>query len=265
LPPRFQEPAVRAAPYAPYAAIAVISIVVGVAIGHSGKRTPPAPPSARVIASTPAPAPVPAPAPAARPEPDTASTAAKVTPPPPAAALAKRAAPVPTAGTPTAKAAPTPAAAPRAPVAAAEPAPSGDCIARVVTEPKDAKVIWGGAVIGRSPIDGARVPCGPATVTIERERWQPLTVDVNAQAGVTAKVHERLRRPRTALAVTSTPPGAQISINHVAAGAAPKRLEVQRFEQVQIRATLKGYQPWNKAVYLKEPDAKLDIQLVPRK
>ena len=126
-------------------------------------------------------------------------------------------------------------------------------------------MIWGGTVIGRSPIDGARVPCGPATVTIERERWQPVTVDVNAQAGVAAKVHERLRRPRAALAVSSTPPGAQISVNHVAAGAAPKRIDVQRFEQVQIRATLKGYQPWNKTLYLKEADAKLDIQLVARK
>ena len=102
------------------------------------------------------------------------------------------------------------------------------------------------AVIGRSPIDGARVPCGPATVTIERERWQPVTVDVNAQAGVAASVHERLRRPRATLAVSSSPPGAQISVNRVAAGAAPKQIDVQRFEKVQIKATLKGYQPWNK-------------------
>src|SRR6185503_15625567 len=101
--------------------------------------------------------------------------------------------------------------------------PTSDCVARVVTEPKDAKVIWAGNVIGRSPIDGARVPCGPATVTIERERWQPATVDVNAQAGKVAKVHERLRRPRTKLAVSSTPPGAQINVNHVAAGAAPQK------------------------------------------
>ena len=39
----------------------------------------------------------------------------------------------------------------------------------------------------------------------------------------------------------------------------------RRVEQVQVRATLKGYQPWNKTLYLKEADAKLDIQLVARK
>ena len=297
LPPRFQVPAVRAAPYAPYAAIAVISIVVGVIIGHSGKRTPPAPP-------TPVPVIVQAPTsvPAAVPEPEMQAAAPK-----PAAVVAAPPAPKPAAAAPApvaiaekpAAVAEKPAVVAEKPAAAAEepavvaeklaavaekpaavaekPAaraarpppetapPTGDCTARVVTEPKDAKVLWAGTVIGRSPIDGARVPCGPATVTIERERWQPVTVDVNAQAGVAAKVHERLRRPRAALAVSSTPPGAQISVNHVAAGAAPKRIDVQRFEQVQVRATLKGYQPWNKTLYLKEADAKLDIQLVARK
>jgi PEGA domain len=276
LPPRFQVPAVRAAPYAPYAAIAVISIVVGVIIGHSGKRTPPAPP-------TPVPVIVqaPTPVPAAVPEPEMQAAAPKpaavvAAPPAPKPAAAARA-PVAIAEKPAAAAEKPAVVAEKPAVVAEKPAaraalppaetapPTGDCTARVVTEPKDAKVLWAGTVIGRSPIDGARVPCGPATVTIERERWQPVTVDVNAQAGVAAKVHERLRRPRTALAVSSTPPGAQISVNHVAAGAAPKRIDVQRFEQVQVRATLKGYQPWNKTLYLKEADAKLDIQLVARK
>jgi len=305
LPPRFQGPAVRAAPYAPYAVIAIISIVAGVVIGHGGKRAPALPP---VIAQAAAPAPAPAPPP----EPAIAAPEAKpaAPTPAPAAPAASKPAPAPAAPKP-AVAAPEPvaektpavaekaalpavAAKPAAPAPAEKPAakapapaeklavaekpaqaekaaeraaapPTGDCVARVVTEPKDAKVIWAGAVIGRSPLDGARVPCGPATVTIERERWQPATVDVNAQAGAVAKVHERLRRPRTKLAVSSTPPGAQITVNRVAAGAAPKAVDVSRFEAVQIRATLKGYQPWNKTVYLKEADAKLDIQLVARK
>jgi hypothetical protein len=275
LPPRFQDPAVRAAPYAPYIAIAIISIVAGVVIGHAGKRPPATPPP--VIAKAPPPAPAPAP-----PEPAVAPDEAKpVAVAPPAPKPAARA-PEPVAVAEKAPAVAEKAAAPAPkPVVAEKPAavaiaekpapaekaapPTGDCVARVVTEPKDAKVIWGDNVIGRSPLDGARVPCGPATVTIERERWQPVTVDVNAQAGTVAKVHERLRRPRTKLAVSSTPPGAQITVNRVAAGAAPQKLDVSRFEAVQIRATLKGYQPWNKTVYLKEADAKLDIPLVARK
>lgn len=262
LPPRFQDPAVRAAPYAPYIAIAIISIVAGVVIGHAGKHPPAAPPP--VIAKAPPPAPAP-------PEPAEAKPVAAAPAPKPAAAAPEPvAAKAPAVAEKAATPAPKPAVAEKPAAAAIEkPAPAapptGDCVARVVTEPKDAKVIWGDNVIGRSPLDGARVPCGPATVTIERERWQPVTVDVNAQAGTVAKVHERLRRPRTKLAVSSTPPGAQITVNRVAAGAAPQKLDVSRFEAVQIRATLKGYQPWNKTVYLKEADAKLDIALVARK
>ena len=140
--------------------------------------------------------------------------------------------------------------------------PTGDCTARVVTEPKDAKVIWAGTVIGRSPIDGARVPCGPATVTIERERWQPVTVDVNAQAGVAGQ------GPRAA-AAAARHAGRQLD----AAGRADQRQPRRRGRRAEADrrpalragadpATLKGYQPWNKTLYLKEADAKLDIQLV---
>jgi hypothetical protein len=74
-----------------------------------------------------------------------------------------------------------------------------------------------------------------------------------------------LHRPRATLSLTSTPPGAHVVINRVAAGAAPKQVDVQRFETLQIKATLKGYQPWTKSVYLRDADANLDITLVPRK
>jgi hypothetical protein len=155
-----------------------------------------------------------------------------------------------------------------APAAAAPAAASGEpgaCTARVVTEPKDAKVIWNDQVIGRSPIEGARVPCGAARVTIDRERWQTVTLDVNAQAGNAAVVHERLRRPRGTLIISSSPPGAQITVNRIAAGTAPKEVDVQRFEKVPVKVTLKGHQPWTKTIYLKESEMKLDAQLVPRK
>src|SRR5262249_58794972 len=91
----------------------------------------------------------------------------------------------------------------------------GVCTARVITEPKDAKVIWDGKEIGHSPIDGQQVPCGAAKVMIERDRWQPVTVDVNLRAGDAAVVRERLHRPHGPLIVNSSPGGPQVSINHV--------------------------------------------------
>ena len=114
-------------------------------------------------------------------------------------------------------------------------------------------------------IDAAPVPCGAAKVTIERERWQAVTVEANAQAGVPASIHERLHRPRGTLILSSVPPGAQIVVNHIAVGAAPKQIEVQRYEKIPVRATLKGHQPWTKTVYIKDGQEKLDIHLVPRK
>ncbi|HXU06221.1 MAG TPA: PEGA domain-containing protein [Polyangia bacterium] len=288
LPPRFQKPALRAAPYAPAVGLGLVCFIVGVVISRSGHKTPPVPPPVIVQAPAPAAAP-PVAEPALPPAPDPqavvarAPEATKSTAPPPAPArkekerspapemkaprpakAAEEAAPEPVAAVEKPARAEKPAAKPAPAARATEPA-SGDCTARIVTEPKDAKVIWGGTMLGRSPIEGARVPCGAASVTIERERWQPVTVDVNAQAGTAADVHERLRRPRSTLSVTSTPPGAHVVINRVAAGAAPKELDVQRFEKLQIKATLKGHQPWTKSVYLKDADAKLDIQMVPRK
>ena len=148
---------------------------------------------------------------------------------------------------------------------------SGEELARsssrdgVITEPKDAQRRSGRQADRSTPLAGARVPCGPAMVSLERERWQVVTVDVNAEAGVAATVHERLRRPRGTIAFTSSPPGAQITINRVAAGTAPKQIDVQRYEKLQIKATLKGHAPWTKSVYLKDPEAAIDIQLSARK
>jgi hypothetical protein len=250
LPPALRGKALR---YAPYVGIAVISIVVG----YSMRGSKPAPAPAAATAPRAAPAPV-APSPPTRAAPEAQP---EIEP-----AEAQAEAPTPKAASAPKPAAPAAKAAPQKVALAEKPAPaSRDCTARVVTEPKDAQVTWGDTVIGRSPIDAARVPCGPAKVTIERERWQVVTVDVDAQPGSAATVHERLRRPRATLAVTSTPAGAQISINHVGAGAAPKQIDVQRYEQLQIKATLKGYQPWTKRVYLKDSESTLDVQLKPRK
>jgi hypothetical protein len=257
IPPKGKTRIVRVAPFA---AVALVSIIVGYLV----RGTPPAPPA-------PAPAPVAkaAPAPAPAPEPEILPTEASVAQKPPAAAkpaAQKLAAAAPQKSAAVEKPAraekpaPEPAAAPT--IAPGEP---GVCTARVITEPKDVKVIWGGQVIGNSPIDGARVPCGAAQVTLDRARWQEVTVDVSLQAGDTAVVRQRLRRPRSTLVLTSSPPGAQLTVNRVVIGTTPKQIEVSRFEKFPIRASLKGYQPWTKSVYLKQPETKIDIALVPRK
>jgi hypothetical protein len=229
-------------------------LLAGVVIGFALRGSPaPAPPRAEVAAVAPAaaaaaaPAPAPAP-PEPAPEPELEPVAAKVEPPAPPAKPAA--------------AASRPVAAKAADAAPSAAAADGDCTARVITEPKDAKVIWGGKLIGRTPIQKAQVPCGPASVTLDRDRYQMVTVDVTANARAVTSVREKLRRPRGTLFVTSTPPGAQVTFNRQAVGVTPKRIEVWRYEKLPVKVTLAGYASWSKSVYLKEAETKVDAQLV---
>jgi PEGA domain len=273
LPPGVQSKLLR---FGPYLAVGIVCLLVGRFLMR------PAQPRAVAVQSTAAP-PSPSPSPSSAPTPPVA----QIIPPETAekkvaaaekklVALEKKAAPEETKARPAETLAEKPATeerpappserseppAARPVVAAGTP---GVCTARVVTEPKDAKVIWGNKEIGRSPIDGARVACGAVKVTIERERWQPVSVDVDMQAGDAAVVRQRLHRPRGALIVSSSPPGAQISVNHVFVGSAPTRVDASRYEKVAIKAALKGYQTWNKNVYLKEAETKIDVQLASKK
>jgi hypothetical protein len=256
LPPNVQNKLLRVAPFA---VVALVAFFVGRLI----YKAPPArTPIARVAPAAPPGPAAPAPAPtAALAEPEAPAAAAapaskKIARTEKPAPAERPAAPVEPPGAPAERAAARPV------IAAGTP---GACTARVITEPKDAKVIWDGKVIGNSPIDGARVPCGAAKVTIDRARWQPITLDVTMQSGDEAVVRQRLHRPHGTLVIDSSPPGAQIRVNRAPVGPAPKHLDAMRYERVTIKASLKGYQPWSKNVYLREAETKVDIQLTPRR
>jgi hypothetical protein len=270
LPPGVRSKLLR---FGPYLAVGIVCLLVGRFL-----MRPAAQPRAVAVQAAAGP-PSPSPSPASAPPPPVAEIIPSETAEKKVAAaekklvaLEKKAAPAETKAQPAEKPAAEERPAPpserseapvaRPVVAAGTP---GVCTARVVTEPKDAKVIWGDKEIGRSPIDGARVTCGAVKVTIERERWQPVSVDVDMKAGDAAVVRQRLHRPRGALIVSSSPPGAQISVNHVFVGSAPTRVDASRYEKIAIKAALKGYQTWNKNVYLREAETKIDVQLASKK
>jgi hypothetical protein len=168
----------------------------------------------------------------------------------------------PAVGTATAPAVGT-ATAPAVGTATEGSAAPGGCTARIVTEPADARIVWGGKLLGQSPIEAARIPCGAATVVIEHERYQSVTREVTADAEAAVVVSQRLHRPAGTLIVNSSPPRAYVTVNDQMLGAAPRRLASSRFEQVSIRATFPGYLPWTKKIYLKEPTTTITAQLVP--
>jgi hypothetical protein len=167
-------------------------------------------------------------------------------------------------------AAPAVAAAP-APVRPATPAPPEDeppifaprdCIARVTTRPAGAEVSWGDIALGASPIERAAIPCGTAVVTFRRERYAEATLTITTERGRGAVVAHRLQRPAAKMVVTSSPPNALIKLNKRRLGRAPRDVNAQRFERVRLEASLPGYQPWKKTVYLEEAESNVDVRLV---
>ncbi len=148
-----------------------------------------------------------------------------------------------------------------APAAGRPSVGSEGCTARVVTEPRDAKVSWRDQTLGKTPIASAKIPCGAGVLTIAHERYQTVTREVTAEAGTPVAVSERLHRPPATLIVGSSPPGAAISVNGRPLGAAPRRLPTSRYEHASIRATLAGYTPWTKKVYLSEATTQVTAQL----
>jgi PEGA domain len=256
---RFQ--VIRLAPYA-------LCLIAGLVIGRAWRRPPtPAPTVQAPIADRSPAAPVTAavtaavPAPVAAVPAPVAATPAEAPAHPAIATMAVGEIPATVPAErpePTREAEPAPVVEPTA----REAVPTGDCTARIVTEPADAKIIWGGRALGQSPIDQARVPCGSATVTIEHERYQSVTREVTAEAGTPATVSQRLHRPPGTLIVTSSPPRAYVTVNDQMLGPAPRRLAAWRYEQVSIRASFPGYLPWTKKIYLKEPTTTISAQLV---
>jgi hypothetical protein len=242
-PPATQGSSVRAwaivARAAPYLLCAIAGIGIGRLLGHPAPKT--AAPTAQLA---PAPPKTVAPPVSAMPAAEVAPIAEERPPPDPPPRV--------------------PTEAPRRAATAAKAsvaAGSDGCSARVITEPSDAKVSWRGQTLGRSPIGDAKIPCGAGTLTIAHERYQTITREVTAAAETPVDLTERLHRPPATLIVGSSPPGAAISVNGQALGAAPRRLPTARYEQVSIRATLAGYPPWTKKVYLSEATTKVTAQL----
>jgi len=156
---------------------------------------------------------------------------------------------------------------PPTPAPADDPAPpkaaTRDCVARVTTTPAGATVLWGDVTLGPTPIEHAAIPCGSAVVTFRRERYAAATRTIATERGQTAEVTERLYRPPARLVVTSSPPSALITVNRHRFGQAPRKINTLRYEHLRLEASLPGYRPWKKTVYLKEAEAKVDVTLVP--
>jgi hypothetical protein len=94
---------------------------------------------------------------------------------------------------------------------------------------------------------------------------EPIVAEVQPEAPAapsSAAVEAPATRLKTArLIIGSSPPGAAIAVNGEPFGAAPTRLEVPRFAEVEIEATLAGYVPWKKTVYVRQAETRIGTSL----
>jgi PEGA domain-containing protein len=114
-----------------------------------------------------------------------------------------------------------------------------------------------------APLAQAPVPARQAPAPVV----EPIATEVHAEASAPpppAVAEERAPRKNTAtLIIGSSPPGAEIAVDGEPLGAAPTRLEVPRFAQVEIEATLAGYAPWKKTIYVRRAETRIGTSLRP--
>jgi hypothetical protein len=237
---------------APYLLCTIVGLGIGRLVTHSTpKAVPPVSPTAQVPTAQ-----VPS---VVEPPPTPAQKAVVPTTP---AAVEQAAPPVPERPTAAAEVPAMKTVVAHRDAPAGRPSAAADgCSARVVTQPRNAKVSWANQTLGKTPLANAKIPCGAGVLTIAHERYQTVTREVTANSGTSVALSERLHRPPATLIVGSSPPGAAISVNGQPLGAAPRRLPTSRYEHVSIRATLAGYTPWTKKVYLSEATTNVTAQL----
>jgi PEGA domain len=172
---------------------------------------------------------------------------AAVVVPPPAPTPAPAAPPAP-------KPSPTPAAAPAA-------ATGEGCVAKITTNPPGARATMGPVQLGVTPLPEAHLPC-IGTLVLDRARYERVEQQVALEPGRPGAIDVPLSRPTALLTVSSTPPGAVVSVNGLVVGKSPVSLKVPGYTVASVAVAMGGYKPWQKKVYVKERKHAVSAPLV---
>ncbi len=141
----------------------------------------------------------------------------------------------------------TPADAPTAvtpvPDAVAVVAPSTECKVSVSSVPAGAEIVMGKDVVGKTPV-ALTLPCGAETkLVIRKARFvaQTKTVTPKAEGGKPLKVS--LARVTFSVKVSSTPPGASITVAGKSMGFTPTNVKLPAFESATLKLAKDGFAP----------------------
>jgi hypothetical protein len=117
------------------------------------------------------------------------------------------------------------------------------CFANVTSQPPGAEIVIDDtSVLGTTP-QKIELPCGgPTEVVIRKARMVPVTRTVTpSPEGVTVKV--ALAKQTFLVKVSSTPPGATVTVNGKALGVTPTTVKVPAFETSILALAKDGYGP----------------------
>ncbi|HEY5678911.1 MAG TPA: PEGA domain-containing protein [Pseudomonadales bacterium] len=111
-----------------------------------------------------------------------------------------------------------------------------------LSNPDGAEVIVAGALLGRTPLDGVKVPAGPATISMKLDRYQRLDMEAEIEGLDRAQTVEGSLLPDWAeVSVSSIPAGAEILLNDQPTGRlTPAVIEVPTGEH-EIRLKAPGH------------------------
>ena len=144
------------------------------------------------------------------------------------------------------------------PVAPPAPPPApATCTLVVVTTPPDSQVSLDGAP-ATAPIETS---CGPHRLDATHARYTTETIEIDLSSGETS-VNIHLARPSHALAVTTTPPGANVFVAGRRVATTPAVVEVPGFESVALRVEKPGFRAVDQRVYSKTPRDEIALRLV---
>jgi hypothetical protein len=138
---------------------------------------------------------------------------------------------------------------------------SGPCRFTVATTPAGSMIRFDDQALGPSPltIDGT---CDKHKVEASHARYQSLTRWVTLVADKPQELDLSLSRPVHAVTVTSSPPGAELSIDGHRAGTTPAVVQVMGFATVHLTFTKPGFQRVTKRIYSKLPQDRVFVKLL---
>jgi len=140
-------------------------------------------------------------------------------------------------------------------------APVPTCLANVTSTPSGARVLWDAKPIGVTPLYEASVPCGTATVELERKWFLRTTALITTRGDETVELSQRLQRRLRHLTVTTSAAAASVLIN----GYKGPRVQVPVNRTATVTIGHPGFAPRQIRIRMADMDQDVHVRLVPDK